>query len=123
MKGLVKCTKKYQKALLLVKEESIEQIKKGIENCSNIKFANSLSEFKYNIDSASYLAISISITDYNSVAEIIKQFPDCIFHRVIEPPGSWPLENYVEINNEPNVVKDIYLPFDLINHIKKEVQL
>ena len=123
MKDLVKCTKKYQKAVLFVKEKSIEQIKKEIKNCSNIKFVNSLSEFKENIDSTSYLAISISLTDYNSVIEIIRQFPDCIFHRIIEPPGSWPLENTFEINNEPNVVKDIYLPFDLINHIKKEVQL
>jgi len=123
MENLVKCTKKYQKALLLVKEESIEQIKKEIVNCTNLIFVKSLDEFRENVDSNFYLAISISITNYNSVVDMIKQFPNCIFHRVIELPGSWPLENTFEISNELNVAKDIYLPFDLINHIKTEVQL
>jgi hypothetical protein len=82
-----------------------------------------LDEFKKNINPNSFLAISISITEFIPALNLIKQFPDCIFHKIMEPPDSWPVKNNVETWAEKNIDKKTYLIFELINQIKKDVQL
>jgi hypothetical protein len=123
MRCFFKCTKKFQNAVILAKEESVGQIKKELKNVSNFIFVKTLNEFKENINPNSFLAISISITEFEPVANLIKQYPNCFFHKIIEPPDSWLLKNNVEINKERNIDKYSYLIYELINHIKKEVQL
>jgi len=124
MKGFIKCLKKYQDVVMLVTDESVEQTKRNIKNVSNFKFVKTLEEFEKNISPNSYLAFSISITEFAPVAELIKRYPKCFFHKVLEPPwGLWSITNIFEINKEKNIDKWTYLMFDLINHIKKEVRL
>jgi hypothetical protein len=118
----IKCTK-YQNAVILARDSSIAQIKREIKDCSNFKSVKTLDEFKENISPISFLVISISITEFPPVAELIRQYPDCIFHKIIEPPGSWTIENNIQISKNRNVDKRTYLTFELINHIKREVQL
>jgi hypothetical protein len=123
MKGFFKCTKKYQNAVILAKDECVEQIKREIKNVSNFIFVKTLDEFKENIKQDSFLAFSMAITDLNSIKKLIKQFPTYIFHIILEPPDSWTLDNFVEISKEKNVARGIFLVNELINHIKKVVKL
>ncbi|MDR1655593.1 MAG: hypothetical protein LBR96_06290, partial [Treponema sp.] len=117
-----KCTK-YQNAVILATDSSFEQIKRAIKDCSNFKFVKTLDEFKENISPNSYLVISISITEFSAVEKIIKQYPDCFFNKIIEPPDAWPLNDNIQISKNRNVNERTYLTFELIEHIKKEVQL
>jgi hypothetical protein len=118
----IKCTK-YQNAVILARDSSIAQIKREIKDCSNFKFVKTLDEFKENISPNSFLVISISITKFSSVEKLIKQYPNCFFNKIIEPPDSWPLNDNIRISKNQNVNKRTYLTFELIEHIKKEVQL
>jgi hypothetical protein len=120
---LLKCTKKYKNAVILAKDESVEQIKREIKNVSNFKFVKTLDEFKENINPNSFLAISTSITEYSPVANLIKQFPNCVFHWIFEPPDTWPLKDYAEIKKEKNVDKRSYFIPELIDYLKEVVQL
>jgi hypothetical protein len=122
MKGFLKCTKKYQNAVILAKDESVEQIKREIKYVSNFIFVKTLDEFKENIKPDSFLAISMS-ADIILTTKLMKQFPDNIFHLIIEPPIAWPLGDFVEINKDKNAARGIFLVNELINHIKKVVQL
>jgi len=122
MKGFIKCTKKYQNAVILAKDECVEQIKREIKNVSNFIFVKTLDEFKENIKPDSFLAFSMAITDLNSIKKLIKQFPNCIFYIIHELPGAWPLEDYAEIKKEKNISNRSYLVYELINLIKKVVK-
>ena len=120
MKGFLKCTKKYQNAVILAKDKSVERIKGEIKNVSNFIFVKTLDEFKGNIKPDSFLAISM-ISDYIFTKNLIKQFPTYIFHIIHEPPNSWTVDNFVEIMEEKNVARGSFLVNELINHIKKVV--
>jgi len=122
MKGFIKCTKKYQNAVILVKDKSVEWIKEEIKNVSNFIFVKTLDEFKENIKPDSFLVISM-ISDYILTKNLIKQFPTYIFYIILEPPNSWTLDNFVEISKEKNVARGCFLVSELINHIKKVVKL
>ena len=102
MKGFIKCAKKFHNVVILAKDESITQIKREIKNVSNFIFVKSLDEFEKNINPDSFLAISESITEFVTVANLIRQSPNCIFH-------------YVD--------KGSIFTYQLINQIKEEVQL
>jgi hypothetical protein len=120
--GFVKCTK-YQNAVILARNSSIKQIKKEIKNCSNFKFVKTLKEFKENIDSNSLLVISVSLTKVSSIEKLVKQYPDCFFYKIIEPPGSWSINETIKFNKNDNVHKRTYLTYELINYIKRVVRL
>jgi len=122
MKRFIKCTKKYQNAVILAKDECVEQIKREIKNVSNFIFVKTLDEFKENIKPDSFLAISM-ISDIILTTKLMKQFPDNIFHLIIEPPDEWLLKDFVEIIKDKNIAKRSYLVYELINHIKKVVKL
>ncbi len=123
MKDFIKTTKKFQNAVILARDEGIKQIKREIKNVSNFIFVKTLDEFEKHINHNSFLAISISITEFAPVANLIKRYLKCFFHKFMEPQDSWSLSNNMEINKEKNIDKLTYLTFDLINHIKKEVKL
>jgi hypothetical protein len=118
----IKCAK-YQNAVIRARDDSFAQIKSEIKDCSNFKFVKTLKEFKKNISPSSFLVISMSITRFSSVEKLVKQYPDCFFHIIIEPPGSWTINNTIQLKKNSNVYKKVYLTFELINHIKKKVQL
>jgi len=122
MKGFLKCTKKYQNAVILAKDKSVEWIKEEIKNVSNFIFVKTLDEFKENIKLDSFLAVSM-ISDYILTKNLIKQFPAYFFHIILEPPNSWTLDNFVEISKEKNIARGCFLVNELINHIKKVVKL
>jgi DNA modification methylase len=122
MKGFLKCTKKYQNAVILANDKNVEWIKEEIRNVSNFIFVKTLDEFKENIKPDSFIAISMS-ADIVLTTKLMKQFPDNVFHIILEPPICWSLGDYVEVSKEKNVIRGIYLVNELINHIKKVVQL
>jgi len=81
-----------------------------------------LDEFKENIKSNSFLAISMS-ADIVLTTKLMKQFPDNVFHIIHEPPVCWSLGEFVEVSKEKNVARGSFLVSELINHIKKVIQL
>jgi len=123
MRGFIKTTKKFQNVVILARDEGIKQIKREIKNVSNFIFVKTLEEFEKHINPNSFLAISISITEFAPVANLIKRYPKCFFHKFMEPPDSWTITNNMEISKEQNVDKRTYLMYQLINHIKDEVKL
>jgi len=122
MKWFYKCTKKYQNAVILARDESVEQIKNELKYVSNFIFVKTLDGFKENIKPDSFLAISMA-SDCILTTNLIKQFPDNTFYLIHEPPISWSLEEFVEVSKAKNVARGAFLVYELINHIKKVVQL